>query len=134
MNLFRDHVYFIKLYFFYLSHISVADELAILVVMSGRERHYLVCYTNHVLGFRCKNYVSFFVVSIVKRSDSYRISCGYELFLFTVIYDTGKFRIENIEHLGSEFLIQREEYLAITVALKAVSEGYQVLSQCSESI
>ena len=102
--------------------------------MSGRERHNLFHYTNEVLGLACKQDNTCLIVSVIKRSDTYRITGCDILSCFSVIYDARKLRIEHPEHLRAVFEIQRKKYLAVTLALKGVSFFNQHIAEQLEII
>ena len=78
--------------------------------------------------------MSFIVVSVIKRSDTDWISCGYEFLLFRIVDHACKFGIQKSEHLGSEPLIKRKQYLAITFALKAVAQGNEIFFDMLKSV
>ena len=86
------------------SHIPVADELSVLIVVSRREGQDPVAQAHQVLGLAGKDGRAVPVVAIVQRPDADGVPGGNEL--LAVIQDQGKFRVQVLEHLHALLLIQ----------------------------
>ena len=105
-----------------LRRIMVADKCAVLIIMSRRERAYLPADRHQHLRLGGKYDRAVFIISVVQRPDPDGVARRDEGTFLRVIEDQGEFRIKKREHAASQPLVQRQQDLAVTVALKPVSQ------------
>lgn len=74
--------------------IAVAVEFSVFIIMSRRKGRDLFTYLYKVFRLAGKHHCAIVGLSVIQRTYAYRVSCGYELMLITIIYNTGKFSIE----------------------------------------
>ena len=82
----------------HLCRIPVADELAVLIVMSGREGHDFTADPHKVFCFAGKNDGTLFIVSVIERSDADGIAGSDKLLFLRIVQNQGKFSIQHPEH------------------------------------
>ena len=99
----------------YLCNISVADEISVFIVMTGRERINSLYQMDKIFRFTCKQNLSVLVVPVEQRADTDRISGGNKGVFCGVIEYEGKFRVQERKHFQSEFLIKREKDFTVRV-------------------
>ena len=104
-----------------LGDIVVADEFAVLVVVSGRKRHHLAAHAHQVLGLTAKDDDALFVIAVVQRADADGVAGGDELLRLAVIEDQSILRVQHSEHVHAIFLVQRQKYLAIGTAAEGIA-------------
>ena len=114
--------------------IVIAGKLAILIKVSGRERHHALTKAHKVLCLAREDDHAFCIKPIVERTDAEWIAGSYVLTGPSVIDDAGKFRIKCCEHVGSVLTIQGEKDLAIAVALKRISLLLKLFLRLLESV
>ena len=114
------------------SHIPVADELSVLIVVSRREGQDPVAQAHQVLGLAGKDGRAVPVVAIVQRPDADGVPGGNEL--LAVIQDQGKFRVQVPEHLHALLLIQGQQDLAVGLALEGIALSDQLFFYGPEAV
>ena len=103
-----------------LGHIAVADEFAVRIVMSGRERDNTLAQSDEVFRLGCEHDAAVVGVSVEKRADSDRIARRDERFLRPVVDDAREFRIKLFEHSDTVLFIHRQNDLAVGVGCEIV--------------
>ena len=106
--------------------IIIADELAILVIVSRGKRHDFIAHAHKVLRLAGKYDHAFLVVAVIERPNTDGVSGGDKLLAFAVKEDQRKFRIQQLEHLRSVFPVERQKDLAIGAALEGISFRLQL--------
>ena len=105
----------------YFCDIIVADELAVLVVMSRRERHDLIAHAHQILRLAGKDDHALLVIAVVQRADTDRVSGGDELLRLAVKQDQGILRVQHFEHLHAVLLVQRQQDLTVGAAAEGIA-------------
>ena len=76
--------------------------------MSRRERHNPVANRHQILRLARKNDGVIFIISVIKRADSDRITCCDKGTFFRIVNHAGKLRIEHGKHVRSVFTVERQ--------------------------
>ena len=100
------------------THVPVADEFAVLIVVPGREGHDLGAQPHQVLGLAGEDDLPIGIVTIVQRANADGVPGGDEG--LAVKEDHGKFRVQFPEHLHAHFGVQRQQNFAVRVAVEEV--------------
>ena len=98
---------------FHFGQVTVADELPVLEVMTGREGHDLVGQIQKVFRFAGKENGAFFVITVVQRSDTNGVAGGDKTAGLRVVQNKSEFRVQHGEHLHAVFLIEGKQDLAV---------------------
>ena len=106
-----------------MAHITVADKLAVGIIVAGREGENLLHQFHKILRLTGKHDGTGAVIAIVQRPDADGVSGGDELLLFSVIKDAGKFRVQHTEHLHTVALIHGQQHLAVAVTDEGIVIG-----------
>ena len=99
-----------------LCDVAVADELAVLVVMSGRERHDLIAEGNEVLWLAGEDDHALFVIAVIERPDTDGVARGDILFRASVVKNQRKLRVKHFKHVHAVLKVQRKQNLAVRAA------------------
>ena len=95
-------------------------KFAVLIIVSRRERHDILAHFHKVLSLACENDCTLFVMAVIKRSDTDRVSCGYVLACLCIIDNHCKLGIKHLEHINAVFTVHRENDLTVRAALKCI--------------
>ena len=106
--------------------IIIADELAVLIIMSRRERHDFIAHAYEVFRLAGKYDHAFLVVAVIERPNTDGVSGGDKLLAFAVKQDQRKFCIQQLEHLRTVFPVERQKDLAIGAALESIAFRLQL--------
>lgn len=101
-------------------YVAVLHKFAVLVIMSGREGHNAPAHPDEVFRLACEHDNALFVIAVVERADTYRVSRGDVLFRLAVIDDERKLGVEHFEHIRAVFAVEREKYLTVGAAFKCI--------------
>ena len=118
----------------HLGHVPVADELALVVIVSRRERPDLFHQTQQVFGFAGKENIPTAVMAVVQGADADGVPGGDVLSLGSVVEDQGKLCVQHPEHIQTVELIQGQQNLAVRVADKGVALLFQLPAHGPEAV
>ena len=104
----------------HLCRIPVADELAVLIVMSGREGHDFTADPHKVFCFAGKNDGTLFIVSVIERSDADGIAGSDKLLFLRIVQNQGKFSIQHPEHGCAVLFVKGQQDLTVRLAAECV--------------
>ena len=96
-----------------LCDVMVANKFVVGEIMSRREGNYLFAQRNEIFGFACEENCSAGVISVKKRADTDRISCGDELLFLSVVQNESKFGVKHFKHFAAVFTIERKENFTV---------------------
>ena len=102
-------------------YIAVTVELAVLVEMSGRKRHYFFAEFNEILRLARKSDRSILVITVIKRTDSYRIARCNKFMSRRIINYAGKLRVKLCKHICAVLFVHRQKNLAVAAAFKCIA-------------
>ena len=88
--------------------VVVADELAVLVIMSGRERQDHVAESCEVFRLAGEDDDALLVEAVVERPDADGVARSDEFARLTVVEDERKFRVEQTEHVDAVLPPERQ--------------------------
>ena len=114
--------------------VAVADELSVLVVVSRREGHDRLDEPHEVFGLAREDDGPAPVVAVVERADADGVAPGDEALGLRVIDDAGELRVEQGEEVGAVFAVQRQDDLAVAVALELVALRAEHLARLAELV
>ena len=114
------------------THVPVADEFAVLIVVPGREGHDLGAQPHQVLGLAGENDLPVPIIAIVQRPDADGVPGGDEG--LAVKEDHGKFRVQLPEHLHAHFGVQRQQNFAVRAAVEDIALLLQTFPDSPEAV
>ena len=94
--------------------------------MTGRKGEDPLTKPDKVLRFAGKGEAAVGETAVIERPDADGIPGCDELVSFTVIENQGELRIQHPEHLQPVFPVERQEQLAVGIALKHVALCFQL--------
>ena len=92
----------------HLRYIVIADKLAVLIIVPGRERHNFTDKPHKVFRLGGENRLFILIKPVIKRTDTDRVARGDKLVFFTVINYKRKLRVQHFEHISAVKLIERQ--------------------------
>ena len=102
----------------YLCRIPITDELAVLIIVSGREGHDFTADPHKVFCFAGKNDGTLFIVSVIEWPDADGVAGGNKRLFLRIVQDQRKFRIQHPEHGRAVLLVKGQQDFAIGLALE----------------
>ena len=120
MNLTADRLQIIVADGFHMGDIPVADELAVLIVMAGREGHDLVCQPHQTLGLAGKENHTGLVIAVVQRPDADGVTGRHKAAGLGVEKNQGKLSVQHGEHIHAVLLVEGQQHLAVGFADKVM--------------
>ena len=117
-NIFANGLQIIVTDTVYLCRIPITDELAILIIMSGREGHDFTADPHKVFCFAGKNDRTLFIVSVIEWPDADGVAGGNKRLFLRIVQDQRKFRIQHPEHGRAVLLVKGQQDFAIGLALE----------------
>ena len=101
--------------------VVIAHELAVLVVVAGREGENLVCKGHQHLGLRGEHNVAALGVRVKEGAYAYGVARGDKLLALSVVNYYGKLGVEHFEHFNAVLLVQGEEHFAVGIGAEFVA-------------
>ena len=114
--------------------VVVADELAVLVIMSGRERQDHVAESCEVFRLAGEDDDALLVEAVVERPDADGVARGDEFARLTVVEDERKFRVEQTEHVDAVLPPKRKQQFTVRTALEGIALGGQLVLELLEAV
>lgn len=114
------------------THVPVADEFAVLIVVPGREGHDLGAQPHQVLGLAGEDDLPVPIIAIVQRPDADGIPGGDEG--LAVKEDHGKLCVQLPEHLHAHFGVQRQQNFAVRAAVEDIALLLQTFPDSPEAV
>ena len=114
------------------AHIPVADEFAVLIVMSRGKGHDLCAQAYQIFGLAGENNLAVFIVAVVQRPDADRIPGSHKG--FAVKENHGELRVQIPEHFGALLLIKGQQDLAVRVTVEDMALLLQTFPDSPEAV
>ena len=104
----------------HLGDVAIADELPVLIEMSRGEGLHFGIQEQKVFRLAGKDDGALCITGIVQGADADGVPGGNEGIPLRVVEDAGKFRVQHGKHIGAVLFIQRQQNLAVGVAVEGV--------------
>ena len=120
MDVAADRLQIILAVFLRIRNVKVAGKLSVTVVMPRREGQNVLHQSHQIFRLTGEYDGSLFIESIVQRTDTDGVPSGNKFLIFSVVDDTGIFRIQHGKHIRAVLFIQWQQHLAVTVTFEGI--------------
>ena len=108
MDVFTDSLEVVAANFFDFGDVAIANELAVLIVMTRRERHNAMAQADEVFRLAGEHNVAAFAVPVVERADADGVARSDEAIGLGIVNNQGELGVELFEHLCALFFVEGE--------------------------